>query len=85
MEEGADEGVRGDGEEEREVGVGEEGAEADGECEREVGGVTGSRSVMTRMVKRGGIEMEMDGDERGDSEGEVLVEWAAGMKGGDDG
>jgi hypothetical protein len=43
--------------------------EEDGELGREVGGVTGSRSVMTRIVKRGGTET---GVERGEGmEGEV--------------
>jgi hypothetical protein len=31
--------------------AGEDGMEGDGELGRDVGGVTGSRSVMTRMVK----------------------------------
>jgi len=43
---------------------GEMGAMGDGELGHEVGGVTDSRSVTTRMVKRGG--MEMDGERRGE-------------------
>ena len=41
-----------------EEGVGVERVDDAGEDGREVYGVTGSRSVTTRMVKRGGMEME---------------------------
>jgi len=40
-------------------GVGVERVDSVGEDGRDVDGVTGSRSVTTRMVKRGGMEMEV--------------------------
>lgn len=56
-----------------------------GEVTREVEGVTGSRSVTTRMVKRGGMEMEMEGGEQGEVEDGVGTGWEAGMREGSDG
>lgn len=57
MERGV-EGVQSDGEWEREAEVGVEGAQGDWEAVRRGEGVTGLRSVTTRMGKRGGMAME---------------------------
>ena len=65
----------GEGEGGRE-GEGEEGAErGDRELGREVGGVVGSRSVTTRIVKRGRTEMERVG--RGEGGEEEAGGWEA--------
>ena len=46
------------------------GAEGDGDEDREVEGVAGSSSVTTRIVKRGGMEMEGGVKGAGDEEGQ---------------
>ena len=71
--------------------AGEEGAEIgegpremrDGEWAREVGGVTGSSSVRTRIVKRGGTLMDGGAkEEYGDGERD---EWRAAESDGGEG
>jgi hypothetical protein len=61
------------------VGVVGSDEEGDGERDLGAGGVAGSRSVTTRMVKRGGTVM--DGGVGGEGEGEVRMVVGLGTDG----